>query len=231
MSAPELSASPLLRWPGSIPGLSQQRQLAERALAHVEAGQLIGIGSGAAAYLLLRALGASSASPVSDVEVLCASYETESAALALGLVPLQLGSAAPDWALDGADEVDPDGRMLKHHAGALVKTKLLWGTARRMFVAAADTAFVPALGRDSALPVEVHREAAPLVARELAGLGASDVSLRLSSGKDGPVFTESGNLLLDARFTELAPGLHAAVTSVTGVVETGLLEGLAFETL
>jgi ribose 5-phosphate isomerase A len=231
MSASELFASSLLHWPGSIPDPAGQQQLAARALERVESGQLIGIGSGPAAYLLLRGLVQQTGELGTSVEVLCASYETETAALTLGLVTRELGSAEPDWALDGADEVDPEGRLLQHQAGALARTKLLWSTAQRMFLAADPAAFVPALGRGSALPVEVHREGVDAVGRQLTRLGAFDVTLRLSGGKDGPVFTVSGNLLLDARFPELTAGLHAQVTATPGVVETGLLEGFDFETL
>lgn len=231
MSEPEIFASALLHWPGSIPDQVAHQQLADRALERLEPGQLIGIGSGSAAYLLLHAIGLRATQLAADVAVVCGSYETETAALSLGLELRQLGSAEPDWALDAGDEVDPDGRLLKRHGGALVKTRLLWATARQMFLASGPAAFVPALGRRSALPVEVNRDGASLVARELTQLGASDVAMRLSGGKDGPVFTEAGNLLLDAHFDELAPGLHADIIAVPGVVETGLFEGLSFEQL
>jgi ribose 5-phosphate isomerase A len=127
--------------------------------------------------------------------------------------------------------VDPEGRVLKSRGGGLAMDRLLWRTAQRMYLAVDSSQFVGALGRKLPLPVEVHRDAVIPVARELTRLGAGDVQLRLSAGKDGPVITESGNLLLDARFSSLAPGLAAAITALPGAIETGLFEGCGFETL
>jgi ribose 5-phosphate isomerase A len=227
----DLFASPLLRWPESISNLAEKQTVAARAAARVEDGQLIGIGSGSNAYLTLWAIGRRVREERLKVAVVCSSYETETAALTLGLPLLGLGSVEPDWGVDGADEVDPDNRLLKGRGGALFKEKVLWRTARRMFLAVDPSKYVDALGTGFPLPVEVQRDGVTLAARELTRLGATDVSLRLATGKDGPVFTESGNLLLDARFGVLAPGLSAELKALPGVIETGLFEGYDFETL
>ncbi len=226
-----LHASALLRWPESISNLAEKQAVAARAAERVRDGQLIGIGSGSNAYLALWAVGRRVREEGLKVAVVCCSYETETAAVTLGLPLLALGSVEPDWGVDGADEVDPDDRLLKGRGGALFKEKVLWRTARTMYLAVDPSKYVPALGRNFPLPVEVHRDGVTLAARELTRLGASDVSLRVGSGKDGPVFTESGNLLLDARFPELAPGLGTEIKALPGVIETGLFEGYDFDTL
>ncbi len=227
----ELYASALLRWPESISDLEQKRSRAARALEQLQDGQLIGIGSGSDAYLVLWAVARRAAQEGWDVAVVCSSLEAETAALTLGLHLRELGSVEPDWGVDGADELDADNRLLKGSGGGLFKEKLLWSTARRMYLAVDQTTFVEALGHRFPLPVEVHRDGVTLAARELVKLGATDVQLRLATGKDGPVFTESGNLLLDARFPELTPGLGAEIKRLPGVIETGLFEGYTFETL
>ncbi len=229
MSPEEPYASALLHWPASISELTERQAVARRALARVEAGQLIGIGSGAEAYLLLRGIGQLRAERGLTVGVVCSSYETETTALNLGLRVDQLGSVEPDWALDAADEVDPAGRLLQGHGADPLKAKLLWASTQHMLLADDPASAVEALGADFPLPVEVHRDAVIPAARELARLGASDVVLRLATGKDGPVFTGSGNLLLDARFSELASGLDAEIRAVPGVVATGLFENYRFE--
>jgi ribose 5-phosphate isomerase A len=53
--------------------------------------------------------------------------------------------------------------------------------------------------------------------------------VRTGTGKDGPVFTESAFVLLDARFDAIAPGLHAVIKAMPGVLETGLFEGYEYE--
>lgn len=227
----ELHASALLRWPQAIAGLDEKQAVAARVAEQVADGQLIGIGSGSSTYLTLIAIGERVRAEGLKVSVVCSSYETETAAARLGLPLLALGSVEPDWGVDGADEVDPDNRLIKGRGGAMFKEKILWTTARRMFLAADPSKFVDRLGSRFPVPVEVHRDGVVLVARELTRLGASEVSMRVASGKDGPVITEAGNLVLDARFPEIPQGMHAEIKLLPGVIETGLFEGFAFETL
>jgi ribose 5-phosphate isomerase A len=227
----ELYASALLRWPESISDLESKQTLAARVAEQAEDGQLIGIGSGPEAYLVLGAIARRATDQGLEVGVVCVSFETETAALTLGLGVRELGAGAPDWAVDRADEVDSDRRVLKARGGGPSKDRLLWSTARRMFVAMDPPGSVARLGQTLALPVEVQRDAVRATARELTRLGAEDVALRLSTGKDGPVFTESGNLLLDARFPRFGAGLSADIKALPGVIDTGLFEGFAFEIL
>ena len=65
----------------------------------------------------------------------------------------------------------------------------------------------------------------------LEGIGAQTISLRTGSGKDGPVITESGNIILDAAFAEIYPGLEQEINRVSGVVENGLFQDFAVEIL
>ncbi len=231
MPPAELIASPLLPWPAPIAAFDARQAQADRVLGRLADGQRIGIGSGAVAYLTLHGIGRRVRERGLAVTVVCAGYETATAAQTLGLGLAELGSVELDWAIDSADEVDPQGRLLQSHASTPLMAKLLWSTATHIVLATGPGAGVPALGRELPLPVEVHRDAVSLAARELAGLGASDVALRLATGKDGPVFTASGNLLLDARFPVLGPGLDAAIAAVPGVAATGLFEDRAFERL
>ena len=56
-------------------------------------------------------------------------------------------------------------------------------------------------------------------------LGASKISLRLAEGKDGPVFTESGNFILDIHLSNIVPDLEQKLKAITGVIESGLFIG------
>ncbi|HET9072976.1 MAG TPA: ribose 5-phosphate isomerase A [Solirubrobacteraceae bacterium] len=227
----ELHASALLRWPESITNLEEKQAVARRVLERVADGQLIGIGSGSSTYLVLWEIGRRVREEGLEVQVVCSSIETETAALTLGLRTRPLGSAEPDWGVDGADEVDPDGRLIKGRGGAMFKEKLLWSTTREMLLAVDRSKFVDALGRGFPVPVEVHRDGVMLAGRELVRLGARDVALRNAGGKDGPVITEAGNLVLDAWFDSVAVGLSREIKAVPGVIETGLFEGFAFTAL
>jgi ribose 5-phosphate isomerase A len=226
-----LFASPLLRYPGTVTNLEAKQAVAERVAAQAQDGQTIGIGSGSNAYLTLLAVGRRAQREKLRIRVVTASLETETAAVTLGLPVMPLGSVQPDWGVDGADEVDPDRRLLKGRGGALFKEKILWRTALRMFLAVDPSKFVPRLGQGFPVPIEVFPAAATLLGRELDRLGSGEYTLRLAAGKDGPVITEAGNLIIDAWFDVIGPGLHGELKALPGVIETGIFEGYAFEVL
>ena len=190
------------------------------ALELVEPGMRLGLGSGRAVFATARALGEHDARPEL---VVCASPETEAVAAAAGLrvVPpeeaLQL-----DLALDGADEVMRDLRVLKGGGGSLLREKLLMESAERCVIVAEARKLVTHLGERWRLPVEVVRFAWQGTRDRLLGL-LDDAVLR--SYSEGTAFvTDEGHHILDCA---LPPGadlafIAAAVKSVTGVVEHGL---------
>jgi ribose 5-phosphate isomerase A len=223
------SASPLLPWPRQVENLEVKLDVARRVAERAVDGQVIGIGSGSAAFLTLWAIGQRVASEHLRVRVLSSSYETEVAAGRLELPLARLGQVKPAWAVDGADEIDPAGRLLKGRGGALFREKLLWHTSDQMVLAIDSTKHVDRLGTRFPIPIEVHPHAVELVAARLAQHGARSAVLRTGTGKDGPVLTESGFLLLDAHFDEIPVGLHEEIKAIPGVLETGLFEGYDYE--
>jgi ribose 5-phosphate isomerase A len=224
-------ASAELRWPVEITNLGLKRDVAARAAAVAQDGETIGIGSGSNTYLVLWALGARVREEGLRIRVVTSSYETESAALTLGIPTVPLGRVEPVWGVDGADEVDPDGRLIKGRGGAMFREKLLWSTARKMYLAVDETKYVQRLGQGFPIPIELAPMAVDLISRRLDALGARGHTLRVSGGKDGPVVTESGNLVIDAWFDDIPQGLHLELKAIPGVIETGLFEGYAFEAL
>lgn len=224
-------ASRALHWPEQIANAAEKQATAGRLAAMVADGALIGVGSGSAAYLALWAIGQRAATNSLNIRVVTTSYETETAACTLGIPTLPLGSVQPDWGVDGADEVDPQGRLLKGRGGAMFMEKVLWATCRRMYLAIDPSKHVERLGQGFPVPIEVHRHAVELVGRELDGLGCHRWGLRLAGGKDGPAVTEWGNLVLDAWFDEIPLGLHAQLKALPGVIETGLFEGYSYEVI
>jgi len=224
-------ASAILRWPEEIAHEQDKEAVAERAAGLVGEGQTIGIGSGSAAYLALWAIGERVERERLSVRVMTTSYETETAATTLGLAIVPLGRAQPDWGIDGADEVDPAGRLLKGRGGAMFREKILWASSRRMYLAVDPTKYVDRLGMHFPIPIEVDPGGVGLLERALERHGAVGVELRVAGGKDGPVITERGNLIADAHFDEIPVGLHAELKAVPGVIETGLFEGYRYEAL
>jgi ribose 5-phosphate isomerase A len=224
-----LFASPALHWPTTVTNLAEKTAVAERIAERVSDGALIGIGSGSATYIALWTIGRRVREESLSVRVVTASYETEAAALTLGIPTVPLGSVEPDWGVDGADEVDPSNRLIKGRGGALFREKILWTTAKKMYLTIDPSKRVERLGQGFPIPIEVDRLAVNLVGRALDGHGARSWELRIAGGKDGPVITESGNLVIDAWFDLIPHGLHGELKALPGVIETGLFEGFSFE--
>jgi ribose 5-phosphate isomerase A len=226
-----LHASPLLRWPEGMSNLEEKQAVADHAAERVESGQVIGIGSGSTTYLVLWAIGKRVQREGLSIAVTTSSFETTTAAQTLGLRVLPLGSVEPDWGVDGADEVDPQGRLIKGRGGAMYREKILWSTAQSMYLAVDPSKYVQRLGEKFPIPIEVDPMAVPLLVRVLEAHHARHCTIRLDTGRDGAVITESRNVIVDASFDEIPFGLHAELKAVPGVLETGLFEGFAFEAL
>jgi len=130
-----------------------------------------------------------------------------------------------DVTVDGADEVDPQLRLIKGGGGAMLREKIVASATKRLVIVADATKRVPVLGKFP-LPLEVIRFAQALVAKKVAALGA-DVQIRMKDGK--PFVTDEGNHILDCRFGNIpdADGLARELSDMPGVVEHGLFIGMA----
>ncbi|MFZ0957027.1 MAG: ribose-5-phosphate isomerase RpiA, partial [Candidatus Sulfotelmatobacter sp.] len=143
-------------------------------------------------------------------------------------IPLTTLDECQDIAVtvDGADEVDPELRLIKGGGGALLREKIVASGTRQLVIVADASKQVKRLGKFP-LPVEVIKFAEDLVAKKIAALGAQ-VDLRL--GTDGkPFLTDENNHILDCRFGEIddVDGLARKLSDMPGVVEHGLFIGMA----
>jgi ribose 5-phosphate isomerase A len=206
-------------------------EAARAALAHVEDGMRLGIGTGSTAEEFVRLLAEKVASGMKIVGV-PTSERTAALCAELG-VPLSTLDETPelDLTIDGADEIDPQLALIKGGGGALLREKIVAATSARMIVIADESKLVPVLGRFP-LPIEVNRfglKATELaVARAAAGLGLSGpLTLRVTNGQ--PFVTDGGHLILDASFGRIPDtrALSNALHAIPGVVEHGLFLGLA----
>jgi len=133
---------------------------------------------------------------------------------------------AIDVTVDGADEVDPQLRLIKGGGGALLREKIVASATRQLVIVADATKRVPVLGRFP-LPVEVIKFAQAVVVKKIEALGAE---IRLRHESDGkPFLTDENNHILDCRFGQIqdADGLARQLSDMPGVVEHGLFIGMA----
>ena len=206
-------------------------EAARAALAHVEDGMRLGIGTGSTAEEFVRLLADKVAAGLSVTGV-PTSERTAALCDELG-VPLSTLDETPelDLTIDGADEIDPTLTLIKGGGGALLREKIVAAASARMIVIADRTKLVDTLGRFP-LPVEVNRfglkATAIAVEAAAAKLGLSGpVTLRMTASQ--PFVTDGGHFILDASFGRIPDtrALSNALHAIPGVVEHGLFIGLA----
>lgn len=205
-----------------------KRAAAERAVALIEDGMVVGLGTGTTAAYAVAALGRRVRQGLAIVGI-PTSERTAAQAREEG-IPLGDLEAfdGVDLTIDGADEITRDGLdLIKGLGGALLREKVVAAASRRLVIIADESKLVDRLGERAPVPVEVTPFAVAPARRGLEAMGAL-VTLRL--GADGaPLTTDGGNHILDAR---LAPLDEPRITErriklMTGVVDSGLFIGMA----
>jgi ribose 5-phosphate isomerase A len=200
----------------------------EAAAQLIEDGMVLGLGTGTTATHMIYALGRRIQEGLRITGAVATSQISEELARKLG-IPLTDLDTHPvlDLAIDGADEIDGQLRLIKGGGGALLREKVVASSARRFIVIGDATKQVAQLGRNVPLPVEAVPFAATPVSRHLEALGAS---VRLRRSGDSVFFTENCNVILDCFF----PGgiadptdLDARIRKIVGVVELGLFLNMA----
>lgn len=193
-----------------------KRLAAEAAVAYVEPGAVIGVGSGSTAEHFVRALASSPARPRAAVAAsersrnLLESFGFAVVTLSEELLPLPLY-------VDGADEVDSELRLIKGGGGALAREKIIAVASQRFVCVVDETKFVPVLGAVAPVPVEVLPMAVDVVIAELRFRGGAAVV------RD-EFETDNGNLVLDVTGLDLDEPENAEldIAAIPGVVECGI---------
>jgi ribose 5-phosphate isomerase A len=209
----------------------QKRISGEAAAQLVEAGMVVGLGTGSTAAWFVKALAARGL----DVRGVPTSEATANLARELGMTLASLDDVKSiDLTVDGADEIGPGLSLIKGGGAALLREKLVWEASARCVVIADAAKHVGALGRFP-LPIEVVRFGHPHPGRRLADI-AVEFDLpppRLRTADRGVVVTDGGNVIYDMASGVIAEpaALAEALKSVTGVVDHGLFLDLADEAL
>lgn len=220
-------------WPVEISNREAKQKVAQTVAAVATNGETIGIGSGSTSFLALLALAARVHEEGLQVRCVPTSEEIAGYCTGLGLTVSPLLNARPDWCFDGADEVDPDGNLIKGRGGAFVREKLVFAAAPRRFILIDQSKRVQRLGQVHKLPLEVIPDAVNLVRSHLlASLGTAP-EIRPAGGKDGGVITEQGGLVMDLPLDGSLPPseLDSLLNNTVGITGTGLFTGFAPEIL
>jgi ribose 5-phosphate isomerase A len=192
----------------------QKRLAAERAMAYVERGSVIGVGTGTTVAYFIQTLGRQRGlieSAVSSSDQSTAKLKEQ------GIRVVDLNSVgALSIYIDGADECDPKKCLIKGGGAALTREKII-AAASKTFICMVDPSKrVDVLGKFP-LPVEVIPMARGYVAREIVKRGGNPI------WRDG-VTTDNGNIILDVHGLHITDplALEADLNQITGVVCVGL---------
>ena len=212
-----------------------KQAVAEAAVEQISDGMVLGLGSGSTAALMIQALGAKlRRGDLNDIVGVTTSFQGEVLAAELG-IPLKSLNAIDriDLAIDGADEVDPSFQLIKGGGACHVQEKLVARRADRFVVVVDSTKLVDTLNLGFLLPVEVLPGAWRQVQGQLKEMGA-EAQLRMAVRKAGPVVTDQGNLVLDAKFAggiTNPAALEKEINNLPGVLENGLFVDITDQVL
>lgn len=190
----------------------------QAALQYVEPGQIVGVGTGSTVNKFIEAL----ATIKDRVPGAVSSSEASTARLQALDIPVIAAQDAGELSvyIDGADEIDGQGYMVKGGGAALTREKIVAAQSRRFVCIADESKLVRTLGAFP-LPVEVIPMAAAHIARRFAAMGGT-ARVRLKDGS--PLVTDNGQHILDVTGLQITDplGFESQVNQWPGVVTVGV---------
>ena len=206
--------------------MNMKKIAADKAVELVKDGMKIGLGTGSTAYWAILKIGELVRAGL-HIQAVATSIASEKLAVEQGiaLTPLErIGRL--DLTIDGADELDPQLRLIKGGGGALLREKITAFHSDRLIIVADENKVVSVLGAFP-LPVEIVPFAKEWTSEAIERLGCS-VRLRREDG--GQLYrTDNGNYIADCHFDVISSPeqLQKQLSLIPGVVEHGLFLGMA----
>ena len=197
-----------------------KQAVARAAIDHVVDGEIIGVGTGSTANFFIDEL-----AKIKDrIKGTVASSEATAARLRGHGIPVFDLNDVESMAvyIDGADEIDANGAMIKGGGAALTREKIVASVSKKFVCIADGSKLVDTLGKFP-LPVEVIPMARAAVMRQLAALGGQP-KLRTKAGTDAPFITDNGGELIDVAGLAITDpvALENTINGITGVIAVGL---------
>ncbi|WP_276480216.1 ribose-5-phosphate isomerase RpiA [Paraflavitalea pollutisoli] len=202
----------------------------EAAARIVQSGMTVGIGTGSTAYWLIMALGQQ---VKAGLDIRCVPTSTHTAQLAAEQsIPLTTLNEVDniDMTIDGADEIDPAGQLIKGGGGALLQEKMVAAASRELVIIADHTKLVSQLGAFP-LPVEIIPFGWKQVQQRIETLYRTKSALRLKDQQ--PLVTDHGHYILDVHFQQIEDPafLNTLLNTIPGVVDNGLFIDMATQSI
>jgi ribose 5-phosphate isomerase A len=206
-----------------------KRAAAEAAVALVEDGMVVGLGTGSTAAFAVEALARRHRQGLRFVG-LPTSERTAAQARAAGIPLTSFAEHRQiDLTIDGADEVERGTlNLIKGLGGALLREKIVANASRRLVIVVDEAKLVDRLGTKAPVPIEVVTFGMEATQAALEAFAAA-VHPRPATAGGGLFVTDGGNHILDCRFGPIADPaqLEERIGRIVGVVESGLFIGRA----
>lgn len=193
-----------------------------KAAEYVKDGMVLGLGTGSTTHYFIEKVGMRIKEEGINVMGIPTSFQSLLIAKNAGIPITTLEEQDIDLAVDGADEVDGEFNLIKGGGAAHTKEKIIDYAAREFIVIVDESKCVENLG-SFPVPVEVLPDSSRVVIQTLEDMGA-ECEIRMAQRKDGPVITDNGNFVVDAKFDKIDSPAHLEIdlNSIPGVVENGI---------
>lgn len=198
-----------------------KKAIGEKAASLVGEGMLLGLGTGTTATYFIESLIARCKQGL-NISVVTSSLRSLEQAKRGGIPIKNMDEVETiDLTIDGADEIDPQGRMIKGGGGALVREKILATSSKEMIIIVDESKLVHQLGKFG-LPVEILPFGYRATLAKIHALGYKGALRMLSNEK--PYVSDNGNFIYDIHTPPLfmtPEQTHTQLIMIAGVVETG----------
>jgi len=200
------------------------------AAALVQDGMLVGLGTGSTAQCFIQSLIERVHQGLS-ITAVSSSIRSAEQARQGGITVLDMNTITSiDMTVDGADEIDPQNRMIKGGGGAHVREKIVATSSRQVIIIIDESKLVPVLGKFG-LPVEVIPFGHQATIHKLNLLGYQGT---LRQQEQQPFATDNGNYIFDIHLPKQFPYPeqdHTKIMTIAGVVDTGFFFHLPVKVL
>lgn len=201
-----------------------------RAADMIKDGMTVGLGTGSTAAHMVNRLAERIKNEGLSVVGVSTSWSTTLQCRSLGIPLKEMGEVSHlDMVIDGADEIDDQRNLIKGRGAAHLLEKIVASMTDNYVIIADSGKKVNKLGEKFAVPLEIIPGAIAVVTERVKKLGG-DLKVRMGTpGKDGPVISDCGNLIVDAKFgiIENPDKLARDLEHIVGIVGHGLFVGMA----
>lgn len=201
---------------------SSKKNAGYKAAEYVKDGMVLGLGTGSTTHYFIEKVGMRIRDERINVLGIPTSFQSLLIAKQWNIPITTLEEHDIDLSVDGADEVDAEFNLIKGGGAAHTKEKIVDYAADEFIVIVDESKCVDDLGKFP-VPVEVLPDASRMVMEALKDMGAKP-EIRMAQRKDGPVITDNGNFVIDAKFDKIESPAHLEIdlNAIPGVVENGI---------